>query len=82
MNLHVPINEDVISVLDRVLDRGIVVDTWVRIGHQGADLIVADVKHCVASSSVYVGYGGRGSWRQINQLKTWFPSWRRDLWSK
>jgi gas vesicle protein GvpA/GvpJ/GvpM family len=82
MNLHVPINEDVISILDRVLDQGIVVESWVRIGPQGADLVVADARQCTASSSVYVGYAGRGSWQQIHGLKELFPYWHRDLWTK
>lgn len=82
MNLHVPISEDVISILDRVLDRGIVVDSWIRVGPQAADLIMADSRHCIASSSVYVGYARGGGWKQINALKELFPYWRRDLWTK
>ena len=48
MSLHVPITEDLISVLDRVLDKSIVIESWIRIGLEGIDLRVADARACVA----------------------------------
>jgi len=81
-NLHVPISEDLVSILDRVLDKSIVVESWICIGLQGTDLRVVDARACVASSAVYVGYGEEGSWQEDRGLKELFPFWRRDLWSK
>jgi hypothetical protein len=82
MELHVPITEDLISVLDRVLDKSIVIDSWICFGLEGTDLRVADARACVASSAVYVGYGKEGSWKEGKDLEDLFAFWRRDLWTK
>ncbi|MBZ5493296.1 MAG: gas vesicle protein [Acidobacteriia bacterium] len=80
--------DDLISVLDRVLDKGIVLESWARLslqesGFSNADSRVpAGSKISVESSAVYVGYGTRGSWREDVELDDLFPFWRRDLWSK
>jgi hypothetical protein len=74
--------DDLISVLDRVLDKGIVIDPWVRLTLQGPEVLPAGSKIGVASSAVYVGYGNRGSWREDLELEDLFPYWRRELWSK
>jgi hypothetical protein len=80
--------EDLISVLDRVLDKGIVLESWARLSLQESGFTSADSrvpsrsKICVESSAVYVGYGTRGSWREDVELDDLFPFWRRDLWSK
>jgi hypothetical protein len=80
--------DDLISVLDRVLDKGIVLESWARLslqesGFSGADSRTASAsKISVESSSVYVGYGTRGSWREDLELEDLFPFWRRELWSK
>jgi hypothetical protein len=80
--------DDLISVLDRVLDKGIVLESWARLslqesGFSNADSrIPAGSKISVESSAVYVGYGSRGSWREDVELDDLFPFWRRDLWSK
>ena len=80
--------DDLISVLDRVLDKGIVLESWARLslqesGFSNADSrIPAGSKISVESSAVYVGYGTRGSWREDVELDDLFPFWRRDLWSK
>ena len=39
-----------IDVLDRVLDKGIVIDAWVRISLVGIDLITVEARVVVASS--------------------------------
>lgn len=80
--VHAEPSDDLISVLDRVLGKGIVVDAWVRITLSGAELVTADSRITVASSAVYVGYGARGAWREDHGLKELSPFWRRDLWSK
>jgi hypothetical protein len=44
----------VAEVLDRVLDRGIVIDAWLRVSVAGITLIDVDVRVVVASISTYV----------------------------
>ena len=43
-----------IDVLDRVLDKGIVIDPWVRISQAGIDLIRAEARVVVASIDIYL----------------------------
>ena len=74
--------EDLISVLDRVLDKGIVMDAGARLSVQGSDLKSTDFRVAVSESAVYVGYGTRGSWREDLEPEDLFPFWRRELWSK
>lgn len=51
-----------IDVLDRVLDKGIVIDAWVRISLVGIDLISEHARVVVASSETYLKYAeGNGS---------------------
>lgn len=45
-----------IDVLDRVLDKGIVVDAWVRISLVGIDLITVEARVVVASIDTYLKY--------------------------
>jgi len=45
-----------IDVLDRVLDKGIVVDAWVRISLVGIDLITVEARIVVASIDTYLKY--------------------------
>ncbi len=45
-----------IDVLDRVLDKGIVVDAWIRIGLVGVDLVTIDARVVVASIDTYMKY--------------------------
>lgn len=82
MNLHIPISEDFMSILDRVLDKSIVVESWIQLGLQGTDLRVANARACVAFSAVYVGYGNQGSWKEGKEFEDLFPFWRRDLWTR
>jgi hypothetical protein len=44
----------VAEVLDRVLDRGIVIDAWLRVSVIGINLIDVDARIVVASISTYV----------------------------
>ena len=80
--------DDLISLLDRVLDKGIVMDKWASLSLQESSLIAAesrvpsDYRVTVESSAVYVGYGKRGTWREDVELEDLFPFWRRELWSK
>lgn len=45
-----------IDVLDRVLDKGIVIDAWVRISLVGIDLITVEARVVVASIDTYLEY--------------------------
>ena len=78
--------DDLISVLDRVLDKGIVLESWARLSLHESGLAPEDSrvpsgsKISVESSAVYIGYGSRGAWREDRELEHLFPYWRRDLW--
>lgn len=80
--------DDLISVLDRVLDKGIVLESWARLSlHESGfgnvdSRVPARSKISVESSAVYVGYGTRGTWREDLEPEDLFPFWRRELWSK
>ncbi len=45
-----------IDVLDRVLDKGIVIDAWVRISLVGIDLVTVEARVVVASIDTYLKY--------------------------
>jgi len=46
-----------IDVLDRVLDKGIVIDAWVRVSVVGIDLVTIEARVVVASIQTYLQYG-------------------------
>jgi hypothetical protein len=50
---------NVIDVLDRVLDKGIVIDAWMRVGLVGIDLHLVEIESrmVVASIDTYLKYG-------------------------
>ncbi len=45
-----------VDVLDRVLDKGIVIDAWVRVSLVGIDLITIEARVVVASIETYLKY--------------------------
>ena len=45
-----------VDVLDRVLDKGIVIDAWVRVSLVGIDLITVEARVVVASIDTYPKY--------------------------
>jgi hypothetical protein len=51
-----PGGTSLIDVLDRVLDKGIVIDAWVRISLVGIDLITVEARIVVASIDTYLKY--------------------------
>jgi gas vesicle structural protein len=51
-----PGGSSLIDVLDRVLDKGIVIDAWVRISLVGIDLITVEARVVVASIDTYLRY--------------------------
>lgn len=50
-------NASVIDVLDRVLDKGIVIDAWVRVSLVGIDLLTIEARVVVASLETYLKFG-------------------------
>src|SRR4051812_36398627 len=53
-----PGGTSLIDVLDRVLDKGIVIDAWVRVQLVGIDLITVEARIVVASIDTYLKYSG------------------------
>jgi hypothetical protein len=51
-----PGQTSLIDVLDRVLDKGIVIDAWVRVSLVGIDLITVEARIVVASIDTYLKY--------------------------
>ena len=51
-----PGGTSLIDVLDRILDKGIVIDAWVRISLVGIDLITVEARVVVASIATYLQY--------------------------
>jgi gas vesicle structural protein len=49
---------NVTEVLDRVLDKGIVIDAWVRVSLVGIELVTVEARVVVASIATYLGYEG------------------------
>ena len=51
-----PGGSSLIDVLDRVLDKGIVIDTYVRVSLVGIDLVTVEARVVVASIDTYLKY--------------------------
>ena len=51
-----PGTSNVTDILDRVLDKGIVIDAWVRISAVGIELVTIEARIVVASISTYLDY--------------------------
>ena len=51
-----PGGTSLIDVLDRILDKGIVVDAWVSISLVGIDLITVEARVVIASIDTYLKY--------------------------
>ena len=50
--------ESVIDVLDHILDKGIVIDAWVRVSLIGIDLLTVEARVVVASIDTYRKHTG------------------------
>jgi gas vesicle structural protein len=57
-------NTSVIDLLDRILDKGIVIDAWVRVSLAGIDLITVEARVVVASFHTYLTYADAMSRRE------------------
>ncbi|MBE9057133.1 gas vesicle structural protein GvpA [Sphaerospermopsis sp. LEGE 08334] len=44
------------EVIDRILDKGIVVDAWVRVSLVGIELLVVEARIVIASVETYLKY--------------------------
>lgn len=51
-----PGSGSLVDVLDRVLDKGIVIDAWVRVSLVGIDLLTVEARVVVASIATYLQY--------------------------
>ena len=47
-------NASLIDILDRVLDKGIVIDAWVALSVIGINLVTVDARIVVASMETYI----------------------------
>jgi hypothetical protein len=47
---------NLLDVLDRVLDKGIVIDAWIRVSLVGIDLVSVEARVVVASIDTYLRY--------------------------
>jgi hypothetical protein len=49
-------SSSLVEVLDRILDKGIVIDAWVRISLIGIEVITVEARVVVASVETYLKY--------------------------
>src|SRR5882672_5050699 len=66
-------NSSLIDVLDRVLDKGIVIDAWVRVSVVGIELVTVEARVVVASIATYFSHA-----EVLAELSTTSPA-RRAL---
>ncbi len=55
---RVPGSSSLIDVLDRILDKGIVIDAWVRISLDGIDVLSNDTRVIVTAVDLCLNYDG------------------------
>ena len=49
-------SSSLVEVIDRILDKGIVVDAWVRVSLVGIELLAIEARVVVASVETYLKY--------------------------
>ena len=49
-------SSSLVEVIDRILDKGIVVDAWVRISLVGIELLAIEIRAVVASVETFLKY--------------------------
>jgi hypothetical protein len=49
-------SSSLVEVIDRVLDKGVVVDAWVRISLVGIEILAIEARAVVASVETYLKY--------------------------
>ncbi|HJT52341.1 MAG TPA: gas vesicle protein GvpJ [Candidatus Angelobacter sp.] len=80
ISIHFPTSDSLVDVLDRVMDKGIVVESWMHISLHGLIPVLNDCSLVLSSAEVYQGYGEDSRKREL--LGDLFPYWRKDLWTK
>ena len=75
-----PGGTSLIDVLDRVLDKGIVIDAWVRVSLVGIDLITVEARVVVASIDTYLKYSEASV--RFRRRRGRRPSSRRTSWPR
>lgn len=70
---HQPARTSTIDVLDRVLDKGIVIDAWLRVSVAGINLITLQARVLVASIETYLRHGEAVAQIEPNSLFTELP---------
>jgi gas vesicle structural protein len=64
-----PATTSVIDVLDHALDKGIVIDAWLRVSVAGIDLITVASRVVVVSVATYVAYRPHALEEQLHRLR-------------
>ena len=49
-------SSSIIDVVDRILDKGLVIDAWIRISVVGIELLAVETRVVVASVETYLKY--------------------------
>jgi len=49
-------SSSLVEVIDRILDKGVVVDAWVRVSLVGIELLAVEVRAVVASVETWLKY--------------------------
>jgi hypothetical protein len=49
-------SSSLVEVIDRILDKGIVIDAWVRVSLVGIELLAIEVRAVIASVETYLKY--------------------------
>ena len=71
---------NLVDVLDRVLDKGIVIDAWVRVSLVGIELVTVEARVVVASIATYLGYSDALS--DLKQMSAPQPGYPADAVGK
>lgn len=54
-----------IDVLDRILDKGIVIDAWIRVSLVGVDILTVEARVVIASLETYLDYADSLALRRL-----------------
>ena len=50
-------SSSLVEVVDRILDKGVVIDAWVRVSLVGIELLAVEARVVVASVETFLKYG-------------------------
>jgi len=56
MAMHTPESSSLAEVLDRILDKGVVVDVWARVSIVGIEILTVEARVVVASVDTFLHY--------------------------